>query len=133
MVTNGQLVVGGEVMNDDDFDGFDYIADIKIEKIQNGNTVYAVSIRRMRCVDEEIVKESQISQNAVVFNLDDDSQSIVERQLQVRKPLPKTQQISGTIYAASQPQDSLRKQNPYAIGLVRLCVNSNLHSSPRFT
>ncbi|VDO05716.1 unnamed protein product [Haemonchus placei] len=39
MVTNGQLVVGGEVMNGDALEGFDYIADIKTEGIKNGRFV----------------------------------------------------------------------------------------------
>ncbi|KAK6060708.1 hypothetical protein COOONC_01632 [Cooperia oncophora] len=36
MVSNGQLVVGGEVMDGEVLDGFDYIADIKSEGIKNG-------------------------------------------------------------------------------------------------
>ncbi|WKY14252.1 hypothetical protein Q1695_000080 [Nippostrongylus brasiliensis] len=67
MVTNGQLVVGGEVMSGDTLEGFDYIADIKVEETKNGNPVYAVSIRRMSCTDEDDVPE-----NAELQSLDGD-------------------------------------------------------------
>ncbi|XGW35236.1 hypothetical protein V3C99_018897 [Haemonchus contortus] len=72
MVTNGQLVVGGEVMNGDALEGFDYIADIKTEGIKNGRKVYAVSIRRMTCTDDNTVT---VTDNAVLQKLDGDAQT----------------------------------------------------------
>ncbi|KHJ88962.1 hypothetical protein OESDEN_11235, partial [Oesophagostomum dentatum] len=53
MVSNGQLVVGGEVLDGGELDGFDYIADIKIEEVKKGRNVYAVSVRRMECKDDD--------------------------------------------------------------------------------
>ncbi|KHJ80798.1 hypothetical protein OESDEN_19523 [Oesophagostomum dentatum] len=53
MVSNGQLVVGGEVLDGGELDGFDYIADIKIEEVKKGKNVYAVSVRRMECKDDD--------------------------------------------------------------------------------
>ncbi|VDM74306.1 unnamed protein product [Strongylus vulgaris] len=66
MVSNGQLVVGGEVLNADELDGFDYIADIRAETTKQGNTVYAVYIRRMECKDvEEAAPANRLAQPPV--------------------------------------------------------------------
>ncbi|CAJ0610569.1 unnamed protein product [Cylicocyclus nassatus] len=69
IVSNGQLVVGGEVLNGDELSGFDYISDITAETSEQGNTVYAVSIRRMQCRDIDYetvqVEKASISLNAV--------------------------------------------------------------------
>uniref|UniRef100_A0A0K0D5T4 DOMON domain-containing protein n=1 Tax=Angiostrongylus cantonensis TaxID=6313 RepID=A0A0K0D5T4_ANGCA len=56
MVTNGQLVVGGEVTNDGDVDGFDYIADIKVAEIHKGKCVLyfqetQTRTRTVHCID----------------------------------------------------------------------------------
>ncbi|VDM53608.1 unnamed protein product [Angiostrongylus costaricensis] len=50
MTIQGQLVVGGEVMNDDDVDGFDYIADIKVAEIHKAKCVFQKTQTRMRTV-----------------------------------------------------------------------------------
>ncbi|VDL69288.1 unnamed protein product [Nippostrongylus brasiliensis] len=39
----GQLVVGGEVMSGDTLEGFDYIADIKVEETKNGNRTVIIT------------------------------------------------------------------------------------------
>ncbi|EYC23691.1 hypothetical protein Y032_0015g2788 [Ancylostoma ceylanicum] len=111
MVTNGQLVVGGEVLDGGDLDGFDYIADIKEETSKEGKTVYAVSIRRMECKDEddESALEPQVSQNAVIQNLDGDVRPNTRR-IDINPPAP-NRAVMDTVYAAVPPKAS----SPYVL------------------
>ncbi|KIH56286.1 hypothetical protein ANCDUO_13533 [Ancylostoma duodenale] len=112
----GQLVVGGEVLDGGELDGFDYIADIKAETSKEGNTVYAVSIRRMECKDEdeESALEPQVSQNAVIQNLDGDVRPN-NRRIDISPPAP-NRAVTNTVYAALPPKASspyvLQQQQP---------------------
>ncbi|KJH42454.1 hypothetical protein DICVIV_11565 [Dictyocaulus viviparus] len=110
MVTNGQLVVGGEVMNDDNLVSFDYIANIRTELNQSGNIVYAVSIRRMMCTDEDPEAEYQVSQNAVVHNLDGSAQMMPKKKVQ-EAPIYK-QPLQPHYFAAITSTPHFIPQNP---------------------
>ncbi|KAK6009161.1 hypothetical protein OSTOST_25937, partial [Ostertagia ostertagi] len=98
MVTNGQLVVGGEVMDGDVLEGFDYIADIKTEGIKNGRTVYAVAIRRMTCTDG-----SSVSESAVLQKLDGDARPKNKKRIATKSQLELPRRIINTAHVSSTP------------------------------
>ncbi|KAK5979196.1 WaRThog (Hedgehog family) [Trichostrongylus colubriformis] len=98
MVTNGQLVVGGEVMDGDVLEGFDYIADIRTEGVKNGRTVYAVSIRRMICTDD-----NSVSENAVLQRLDGDAQPRHKKRIASKSVLDHPHRIINTAHVSSTP------------------------------
>ncbi|VDO98730.1 unnamed protein product [Heligmosomoides polygyrus] len=100
VVTNGQLVVGGEVMEGDSLESFDYIADIKIEGTKDGNTVYAVSIRRMPCAEEE-----ENLENDALQSLDGDVRLSNKEPQAEEKPHPYQRHITRTAYISPTVRD----------------------------
>ncbi|CAI4230131.1 unnamed protein product [Auanema sp. JU1783] len=50
-VQPGQIVIGGEGTTDDQFQYFDYIANMNKTIDENGNVAYEIDIRRMACYD----------------------------------------------------------------------------------
>ncbi|KAK6759391.1 hypothetical protein RB195_021152 [Necator americanus] len=114
MVTNGQLVIGGEVMDGRDLNGFDYIADVKAETTKQGNVVYAVSVRRMECKDEddEYTLDPQVSQNAVMQNLDGEARTANMRSIDINPAAPQIP-VQGPVYAAQPPKAA----SPYDLQL----------------
>ncbi|CCD66481.1 WaRThog (hedgehog-like family) [Caenorhabditis elegans] len=66
IVKQGQLVVGGEVLDGSRLVAFDYISNLSKSVSENGTVVYVASIKRMPCFDEEQAVENKKRENTIV-------------------------------------------------------------------
>lgn len=50
VVNPGQIVIGGEILNNDRLHAFDYISDISKHTKPDGTVYYEVAVRRLACI-----------------------------------------------------------------------------------
>uniref|UniRef100_A0A8R1E3R6 Uncharacterized protein n=1 Tax=Caenorhabditis japonica TaxID=281687 RepID=A0A8R1E3R6_CAEJA len=67
VVKQGQLVVGGEVLENEKLVAFDYISNLSKSVSKNGTVVYVATIKRMPCFDEDqVIVETKKQENTIV-------------------------------------------------------------------
>ncbi|KAK6111980.1 hypothetical protein QQG55_45830 [Brugia pahangi] len=69
-VNPGQIVVGGEVMQDERQYAFDYIANIKKYSKKNGSIAYSVTIRRFWCLPYPTKSNLYVEENTLPYIMD---------------------------------------------------------------
>ncbi|CAL2049688.1 unnamed protein product [Caenorhabditis brenneri] len=65
VVKQGQLVVGGEVLDNGKLVAFDYISNLSKTVSNNGTVVYVATLKRMPCFDEDQPVETKKQENIV--------------------------------------------------------------------
>lgn len=103
VVKQGQLVVGGEVLDDGKLVAFDYISNLSKTVSENGTVVYIATLKRMQCFDEEQTVETKKQENIV------EAAAAVEQPATTPVASTSSHQPSVTIrqipQAAAQPQN----------------------------
>uniref|UniRef100_A0A1I7UAK4 WaRThog (Hedgehog-like family) n=1 Tax=Caenorhabditis tropicalis TaxID=1561998 RepID=A0A1I7UAK4_9PELO len=107
VVKQGQLVVGGEVLEDGKLVAFDYISNLSKTVSKNGTVVYVATIKRMPCVDEEQTVETKKQENTIV-----EAAAAVEQPVTTPAAVTAAHQPSVTIQQIAQPGQPLNIQ-PY--------------------
>ncbi|CAI2356781.1 unnamed protein product [Caenorhabditis sp. 36 PRJEB53466] len=122
VVKQGQLVVGGEVLENEKLVAFDYISNLSKTVSKNGTVVYVATVKRMPCFDEEqTILDTKKQENTIV-----EAAAAVEQETtavpthQPSAPVPQTyQHAAPTIniqpYTA-QNQQAAQGQGPYVNG-----------------
>ncbi|CAO4385003.1 unnamed protein product [Caenorhabditis nigoni] len=109
VVKQGQLVVGGEVLDDGKLVAFDYISNLSKTVSKNGTVVYVATIKRMPCFDEEQT-ETKKQENTIVEAAAAVEQPATTTAATQQPAATVAQQVHGTPtlniqpYAPQQPQ-----------------------------
>ncbi|CAI4225676.1 unnamed protein product [Auanema sp. JU1783] len=107
-IQQGQIFIGGEVIENDRLVAFDYISNIKKNVFQNGTIEYSVYVRRFLCSDSSEAEDLTVSNSAVLRNLDGD----VEVKSKEGKPKTVAFGVPNTAQAAAAAPNNAAYNSP---------------------